>query len=133
MSMKKDTKVLSARVPLDLHKTIAKRAKGLGLSTSAYLTEMVKSSDVPTKFTKGGVLPSMEVPSQMKDVLSAFGGTGVGILVYHLVVNHFPKDKYTKSQREGYGMILGIAGGLLSTWGISSLMATGKPLKGIKS
>ncbi len=116
--MKKATKVLSTRVPIEIHNLITKQAKQSGLSKSAYLGELVKSKDLPTKYAKGGLLPSQNIPDEMNEVLSMFGGLAVGTLVYHILQNQMPTDKYTKQEIDGYATILGIAGGLLSAFGI---------------
>jgi len=116
--MKKATKVLSARVPLEVHQLITKQAKQSGLSTSGYLGALVRSKDLPMKFTKGGVLPSQNIPDEMDEVLSMFGGLAVGTLVYHILQSQMPQDKYTQKEIDGYATILGIAGGLLSAFGI---------------
>lgn len=120
--MQKNTKVLSTRVPLEIHKLITKQAKASGLTTSGYLGELVKSKDLPTKFTKGGLLPSQNIPDEMNEVLSMFGGLAVGTLVYHILQSQMPTDKYTQDQIDGYSTILGIAGGLLSAFGIHEVI-----------
>ena len=43
LTPKKITKVLSARVPMELHELITTQAKQMGMTKSAYLSELVKS------------------------------------------------------------------------------------------
>jgi len=103
------TKIISARVPVDIAKMFEKSCKQQGLTKSKAMMQIISSPNLPMKkMAKGGEL---EVPDELMSTLAPVGGAGAGILTYQLVKSYFPKDKFTDEQIDGYAWILAIAAG----------------------
>ena len=115
--------VISARVPVDVAQMIKKGAKNQGISPSKYISNFVTST--PQKFEKGGnvAIVNYELPDEAKQVLSAVGGLGIGILVYNILQNHLPTDTMDQEQRDNVALLGSIAGGLVGLLAIDSLLS----------
>lgn len=107
-----ETKIISARVPVDIAEMFEKSCKQQGLTKSKALSQMIAQPDLsPTVMAKGGDVSSIKVPDELMSTLAPVGGVGVGIITYQLVKSYFPKDKFTEEQIDGYAWILSIAAG----------------------
>ena len=114
--MEKLTRTISARVPLDVADMFDKLAEAKGLTKSKYMTSMITSPQAHevTTFAIGGQVAT-EVPDEIKDVLSAFGGVAVGVLLYKVVNNALNPKAYDENERMLMAGACAIAGGLLSS------------------
>ena len=116
--MEKLTRTISARVPLDVADMFDKLAEAKGFTKSKYMTSMITSPQAHevTTFAIGGQVATefTTVPDEIKDVLSAFGGVAVGVLLYR-VVNDALNPRYDKNERMLMAGACAIAGGLLSS------------------
>jgi hypothetical protein len=119
------TVVISARVPVDVASMIKQACKHENISTSKYLQKIVESPSTTPKMVNGGVLISndvIEIPKEIKSILVAFGGVGVGTIVYNLLQTHLPKDKFTDEQRDNISILCAIASGFGSLIALEKLV-----------
>jgi hypothetical protein len=111
MAKKVNTKVLSTRVSPDVAKMFSRQAKKLGISQSQLLKQKVMGTDTPVVYEEGGLI---EVPDDIRQVLSGVGGIAIGGLVYKAVHKNLEEsDAYTKDQIVMYSSVSAIACGLL--------------------
>ena len=107
--------VISARVPVDVANMIKNVCKTEKISTSKYLQKIVESPSTSLNFQSGGIVPlnkSFEIPKEVKPILSAVGGLGIGTIVYNLLQTYLPKDKFTTEQRDNISILCAIASGI---------------------
>jgi len=104
------SKVISARVPLDIAEMFEKTCKQRGITKSKYLVDHITSPGIQT-FDNGGIV---ELPSEVGDLLSVVGGTGIGLLLFRIVNNGLKEKDYTENERLLFAGTCAIAGGLLS-------------------
>jgi hypothetical protein len=119
------TVVISARVPVDVANMIKQACKHENITTSKYLQKIVESPSTTPKMINGGILTSsdsFEIPKEIKTILSAFGGVGVGTLVYNLLQRHLPNDRFTEEQRDNISVLCAIASGVGSIIAIDKLL-----------
>lgn len=114
--------VISARVPVDVAQMIKNGAKTQGISPSKYISNFVTYT--PQKLNKGGniAIVNHELPEEIKQVLSAVGGLGIGILVYNVLKNYLPTDTMDKETRENVALLGSVAGGLVGLLALDSLL-----------
>jgi hypothetical protein len=106
------TKVLSARVPVDVFDMFTNMCKHNNMNKNQMLSNMVQQPT--TLMSTGGVVSIQDhkLPKEMKNILSAVGGVAVGGIVYHLLKNYLPKDKFTQEQIDDISGLCAIASGL---------------------
>tara|TARA_B110000285_G_C15038811_1_gene570739 strand:+ start:746 stop:1102 length:357 start_codon:yes stop_codon:yes gene_type:complete len=104
------SKVISARVPIDIAEMFEKTCKQRGITKSKYLVDHITSPGLQT-FDKGGIV---ELPENVSDLLSVVGGTGIGILLFRIVNNGLKDKDYTENERLLFAGTCAVAGGLLS-------------------
>ena len=116
------TVVISARVPVDIAKMIKTGAKTQGITPSKYISNHITST--PKKFNNGGNISVVnhELPDEIKQVLSAVGGLGVGVLVYNVLNTYLPKDTMDKDTRENVALLGAVAGGLVGLLALDSIL-----------
>lgn len=112
---------ISARVPLDVAEMIKRASKKQGISQSAYISNAIVNTP---KMAKGGVidLQMNNVPEEVGGILTVVGGLGAGTIVYQLLKNYLPADKFDKEQIEMIAIGSAIAGGLLTSSLIESVV-----------
>jgi hypothetical protein len=117
--------VISARVPVDIANMIKQSCKTQNLTTSKYLQQIVKQPSTTPKLSKGGiVVPSnnVDIPKELKPILTAVGGIGVGTIVYKLLKTYLPDDKFTEEQKENISLLCAIASGIGGLIAIDKLL-----------
>jgi hypothetical protein len=118
----KQSRVISARVPVDVADLFNKACKQKGLTKSSYMVELMSTPGLPMKMKGGGEVASIDVPEELKEILTAVGGVGIGFLVFKIITAYMPKDKYTKNEINVYAAIGAVAAGFASAYGINKLM-----------
>ena len=119
MAKKITSKVISTRVPTDIERLFTKQANKLGITKSAHLKNMVMGNEDPEVYKQGGLI---EVPDDVRQVLSGMGGVGIGYLVYKAVNQNLQDKEYTKDQIVMYSSISAIACGLLGGMALNELV-----------
>lgn len=114
------SKVLSARVPVDVHEMFTKMCKQEGVTTSTYIQNIVTNPPpMSTSLAKGG---QVEVPEIMNTALAGLGGAGVGKLVYNILLNGLPDDRLDLEQRQLIALLGGISAGLGTALGLEQML-----------
>lgn len=118
------TTTISARVPVDVANMLKYSCKKNGMNMSKYLTQIATSPQNNNSLAPGGLVnvDNIELPSEIKTVLSALGGAGVGLLVYKLIKVYMPRDKFEDDTIENIALLSGIASGLGSVIAIDKLI-----------
>lgn len=109
------TTVISARVSTDIADIIKRACETHNLSTSKYLTKIIESPYTPSQNQNSGVLivnKENEMPSEIKTLLGAVGGIGVGTIVYNILKMYLPEDKFSEEQRENISLLCAVASGI---------------------
>lgn len=117
--------VISARVPVDIANMIKETCKQQNLSTSKYLQKIVESPSTSLILANGGAvnnIESFELPKEIKQILSAVGGIGVGTMVYKILMSSLPNEKFTIDQRENISLLCAIASGIGGIIAIEKLL-----------
>lgn len=119
---KKPSKVISARVPIEVHDSFVEMCNQKGISKSKYLSEIV-STPTHDLLRHGGEVDSnsIELPEDVKVLFAATGGYFLGKLVYKSVLTGLD-GKYSKERIELYAMLSAVAVGLGSSFGIHKIM-----------
>lgn len=122
------TTTISARIPSDVADMLKKSCEQKGINVSKYLTNMITSptvngnSHISSNKLVLNDFESFELPSELKSVLSALGGTGVALIVYKLIKTYMPQDKFEKDTIENIALLSAIASGLGSVIAIDKLL-----------
>lgn len=118
------TTTISARVPVDVANMLKHSCKQNGTTMSKYLTQIATTPQNTNSLASGGLVnvDNVELPSEIKAVLSALGGAGVGLLVYKLIKAYMPRDKFEEDTIENIALLSGIASGLGSVIAIDKLI-----------
>lgn len=116
-----ETKVISARVPVDVAKMFENACKQRGLSKSKYLGEII-TTPLPVATSTMAAGGEIEIPDDVADAIAVVGGAGVGLLVYKALKTSLPDDKFTSAEKEIYSSILAIGAAFLSGYGIHKLV-----------
>lgn len=112
-----ETKVISARVPLEFANNLQDYCNRQGITISKYLQDGFSSTP-----SDGAQFGKIDVPADTKETLLATGGgSAIGILTYK-GAKYALKGKVDDEELEIYSAIAGVAVGLLSAWGISKLI-----------
>jgi len=119
------TKTVSARVPLDIAEMVENVCKQRGVNKSQLITELITSAPSKPNFSDGGAvtLAKNPMPEEIRHVLSAGGGLGVGLLVHNVLDEYLPKDKFDNEQiRKDIILLAAIAVGMGAMFGLSKLL-----------
>lgn len=121
-----NTKTISARVPLDIYEMVENTCKHKGLNKSQLITEMITKAPSKPSLSKGGSVVNVSestMPEEIRHVLSAAGGLGAGLLVYNVLDEHLPTDRFESEETKRDIVILcSIAVGLGAMFGLSKLL-----------
>lgn len=118
------TKVISARVPLDVYAMLDKISASTGESKNKIISEMVRSSTTTPKVISNG-LPTIKakpMPKVLKNALVGVGGMGVGYIVYELLQEHLPKYNFSTEEVDNISALGAIASGLGTSAFLAHLM-----------
>jgi hypothetical protein len=116
------TKTLSVRVPIDVYDMIQNTCKQRGLNKNQLLTEVIAQTGTGVSvqaYANGGMTP---LPEQLDAVLSGVGGVATGTLVYHILNNHLPKDRWDEETRSALVWGGAVSLGLLGAVGLNKLL-----------
>ena len=119
------TKTISARVPLDIAEMVENACKHKGVNKSQLITNLI--TNAPNQpMARGGAVKTMDVssmPDEIKAILSAGGGLGVGMLVHNVLEEHLPYDRFKNDEvRENVIMLCAIAVGMGTVIGLTRLL-----------
>jgi len=126
------TKVISARVPIDVANMFDAIAKEKGVTKSSILvdalTQAPNTSVNASMLAKGGKvavpkLATTPFPDELKGLLSIGGGLGTGLIVYNVLEAFLPDDgRWTDEKRNAISTLGATAAGLLGFLTIDSLV-----------
>jgi hypothetical protein len=120
------TAVISARVPLDIANLIKTKCKSENISTSKYIQKMALQPPAkPSKVIRIQSQPvkALDLPEDIKSVLSIVGGVGVGTIVYKCLMTYLPDGYFeTESDKEDVALIASVASGLVGLIAIDKLL-----------
>lgn len=110
-----ESKVISARVPLDVALAFEKACKQRGTSKSKYLTEIMSTPNYEVrKLNKGGQIDTTYgLPEGVSEILSGAGGLLVGTLVFKSIkLGLQGKPQYSEEDINLYAILGAVAVGL---------------------
>ena len=119
------TKTISARVPLDVAEMVENSCKHKGLNKSQLITELITQAPNKPVYKGGGEIAISEssMPEEVRHLLSAGGGLGVGLLVHNVLDEHLPHDRFKNADaRNDVIMLCAIAVGMGAMFGLSKLL-----------
>ena len=126
------TKTISARVPLDIAKMVEDSCKHRGLNKSQFLTEIITSAPSKQDIVRlkmGGSVANTsaeKLPKEIRGVLAASGGLGVGLLVHNVLNKYLPAEKVGGEEaKEDIMLLVSIAVGVGAMVGLSSMLKKG--------
>ncbi len=131
--MKELTKVLSARIPVDVMTAIDEMAKSAGMNRSQWVTNVVATAKVNDfSVSTGGVIQVKAIPDDIEQLLVAGGVAVVGIGSYSLMADYLEKQRkpdgtalYNADEIKFIGAMVGIAISMVS-FGIYKAISNGK-------
>jgi len=131
--MKELTKVLSARIPVDVMTAIDEMAKSAGMNRSQWVTNVVATAKVNDfSVSTGGVIQVKAIPDDIEQLLVAGGVAVVGIGSYSLMTDYLEKQRkpdgtalYNADEIKFIGAMVGIAISMVS-FGIYKAISNGK-------
>lgn len=131
--MKELTKVLSARIPVDVMNAIDEMAKSSGMNRSQWVTNVVANAKVNDfRMSTGNVIQIKPVPDDIEQLLVAGGVAVVGIGSYSLMTDYLEKQRkpdgtalYNADEIKFIGAMVGIAISMVS-FGIYKAISNGK-------
>lgn len=106
------SKVISARVPLDIAEMFEIQAKSKGLTKSKMLQNIITNPPKPTVYKGGGEIS--QLPDELDGLLTAVGGVGMGLLIFKAVNNALDHDVYSENERYMIAGASALAGGMLT-------------------
>ena len=121
----KGTTTISARVPLDIAQMVENSCKHKGLNKSQLITSLITQAPNQPTFSSGGavVLKESSMPEEIRTVLAAGGGLGVGLLVHNVLDEHLPMDRFKNAEiRSDVITLCAIAVGMGAMFGLSKLL-----------
>lgn len=126
------TKVISARVPVDIHTAFQSVCKQYGMTNSQFIREAltrVTNKDVAT-YGSGGIAEVGEVslPDSSEEVFKVLGSLGggalAGILVYKAVFGVLKaKSGMEEDEMEAISGVLAVIGGIAAGFGLYKLFS----------
>jgi hypothetical protein len=114
------TKVISARVPLDVYAMLDNISTTTGVAKNKIISDMVRSSTTAPKVI--AVQPIKPMPKVLKNTLIGVGGMGVGYIVYQLLQEHLPKYNFSQDEIDNISALGAIASGLGTSAFLAHLM-----------
>lgn len=118
------TKVISARVPLDVYAMLETLSKQQGQSKNKIVGDLISTSATTPSVLSVGK-PSIKVkpmPKILKNALVGVGGLGVGYIVYELLQEHLPKYNFSTDEVDNISSFGAIATGLGTSAFLAHLM-----------
>jgi hypothetical protein len=107
------TKVISARVPVDVYAMLNALSKEKGQSKNKIVADMIQhTTNSPTRITVPSTVNIKPMPKVLKNALIGVGGAAVGYIVYQLLQEHLPKYNYTEEDVDTISALAAIASGL---------------------
>lgn len=120
------TKTISARVPLDIAEMVENACKHKGVNKSQLITSLITQTPNKPMAEGGFVAKTIEVdtmPEEIKTILAAGGGLGVGMLVHNVLDEHLPYDRFKNEEvRDNVIMLCAIAVGMGTVLGLTRLL-----------
>jgi hypothetical protein len=116
------TTTISARVPVDIANMLKESCNKNGVNMSKYLTHIVTTPNTNVLSSGGLLVDKTELPSEVKTVLSALGGAGVGLLIYKLIKTYMPKDEFEENTIESIAVLCAFASGIGSVVAFDKLI-----------
>jgi hypothetical protein len=121
------TKTISARVPLDIAEMVENACKHKGVNKSQLITSLITQAPNKPNMAQGGVVAKTmnvdSMPEEVRHLLSAGGGLGVGLLVHNVLDEYLPTDKFDNEQiRKDIILLAAIAVGMGAMFGLSKLL-----------
>ena len=120
------TKTISARVPVDVYEMVENTCKHKGLNKSQLIQDLITQAPSKQSMKVGGEVANVTgstMPEEIRHMLSAAGGLGAGLLVYNVLDEHLPSERFQSEEMKRDVMILcSIAVGMGAMFGLSKLL-----------
>jgi|688.fasta_scaffold332154_1 hypothetical protein len=118
------TKVISARVPLDVYAMLETLSKQQGQSKNKIVGDLISTSAMTPSLLSTGkpTIKVKPIPLMLKNVLIGVGGAGVGYIVYELLQKHLPNYNFTTEEVNDISALAAIASGLGTSAFLASLL-----------
>lgn len=120
------TKTISARVPVDVYEMVENTCKHKGLNKSQLIQDLITQAPSKQSMKVGGEIANIDdssMPEEVRHMLSAAGGLGAGLLVYNVLDEHLPVERFKSEEMKRDIVILcSIAVGLGAMFGLSKLL-----------
>jgi hypothetical protein len=115
------TKVISARVPVDVYAMLNALSKQKGQSKNKIVADMIQNTTNSPRIVVPGTVNIKPMPKVLKNALIGVGGISVGYIVYQLLQEHLPKYNYSEEDVDTISALAAIASGvgtgvILSNW-----------------
>jgi hypothetical protein len=107
-----NSKVISARVPIDIAEMFETQAKAKGLTKSKMLQNIITNPPTLNVYKGGGEI--VELPDELGPLLTAVGGVGIGLLIFKAVNNALDHNVYSENERMMIAGASALAGGMLT-------------------
>lgn len=115
--MTANTKVISARVPVEFANNLTDYCNRQGISVSKYLQDGFSSTP-----SEGANFDKIDVPDDTVSFLTSVAGGGAAAVLSYKGIKWALEDKYDKQTVEFCSWIGAVAVGLLSAYGIKKLL-----------
>ena len=120
------TKTISARVPVDVYEMVENTCKHKGLNKSQLIQDLITQAPSKQSMKVGGEIANIDdssMPEEVRHMLSAAGGLGAGLLVYNVLDEHLPTERFNSEEAKRDIIILcSIAVGMGAMFGLSKLL-----------
>jgi len=115
------TRVISARVPVDVAEMFEKVCEKKGVSVSNGIKNIILTPST-SPVGANSVVDTVKVPGELSMVLMGIGGLAMGTLVYGTLNRYLPKDERLDPEvRELLCFIGAVATGAASAYGLHKL------------
>ncbi len=118
---KRNTKVISARVPNDIAELFQKTCKENGETKNQFLSRMITEVNCNTN-KQLEINKTSEMSPSIKLLISALGGVGAGTIVHEILDRYLPHDRFTENERKAILGVCAVASGLIAGAGIQNLL-----------
>lgn len=117
------TKIISARVPLDVAEMVENACKHKGVNKSQLITRLITAPRNEV-YSQGGELAVIDTMDEgVRSILSAGGGLAIGLLIHNVLKTHLPTDRFHSEESRNDAIILcTIAAGMGAMLGINKLI-----------
>lgn len=116
------TKVISARVPIDIAKMVDELCKQKKINKSQFISQAVTQPNITdvvnakNKLAKGSSLQAPEELNEILKLIATLGGSaGAGLLIYEGLKHIIPDDRFDAETKEMMS-VFGAIGGSLATF-----------------